>query len=418
MIKRFKSIILAALILRIFLSFLTWHPDVNNHVDWGIRFWQYGAKDYYSANVWSYTWPNQPPGTIYIYAGITKLYDFVFSIFWWINLKIPLFPSDVIFYLESNLYPALLKLPSMLADLGIAYLIYKSVADKKIARFGVVLWLVNPIVWYNSSLWGQTDSLIAFFVFLAFYLLKKNKPELSLLSYALSVYIKVSLLIFIPIYVYLFIKEKYKPTIYVKSVILVLLVVVGLTVPFAKGNPLVWLYDLYQNKIFAQQLQVITANAFNIWTTIASIHEKPQTLYLGPLTYRMWGTLSFILSYLVLIFFFIKSKAKDVYFTLSLIAFSSFMLMTNMHERYLYPFFPFFTAVTVSNKKLLKVYIIVSIISLLNLYNFWWYPKISFIVGFLSFSDRLMPRILGFVMFLIYLYLFKLFLRQTRTSKI
>ncbi|KKR11462.1 MAG: hypothetical protein UT39_C0007G0027 [Candidatus Woesebacteria bacterium GW2011_GWA1_39_21] len=418
MIKRFRLIILAALILRIFLSFLTWHPDVNNHVDWGIRFWQYGAKDYYSANVWSYTWPNQPPGTIYIYAGITKLYDFVFSIFWWINLKIPLFPSDVIFYLESNLYPALLKLPSMLADLGIAYLIYKSVADKKIARFGVVLWLVNPIVWYNSSLWGQTDSLIAFFVFLAFYLLKKNKPELSLLSYALSVYIKVSLLIFIPIYVYLFIKEKYKPTIYVKSVILVLLVVVGLTVPFAKGNPLVWLYDLYQNKIFAQQLQVITANAFNIWTTIASIHEKPQTLYLGPLTYRMWGTLSFILSYLVLIFFFIKSKAKDVYFTLSLIAFSSFMLMTNMHERYLYPFFPFFTAVTVSNKKLLKVYIIVSIISLLNLYNFWWYPKISFIVGFLSFSDRLMPRILGFVMFLIYLYLFKLFLRQTRTSKI
>ena len=418
MIKRFRLIILAALILRIFLSFLTWHPDVNNHVDWGIRFWQYGAKDYYSANVWSYTWPNQPPGTIYIYAGITKLYDFVFSIFWWINLKIPLFPSDVIFYLESNLYPALLKLPSMLADLGIAYLIYKSVADKKIARFGVVLWLVNPIVWYNSSLWGQTDSLIAFFVFLAFYLLKKNKPELSLLSYALSVYIKVSLLIFIPIYVYLFIKEKYKPTIYVKSVILVLLVVVGLTVQFAKGNPLVWLYDLYQNKIFAQQLQVITANAFNIWTTIASIHEKPQTLYLGPLTYRMWGTLSFILSYLVLIFFFIKSKAKDVYFTLSLIAFSSFMLMTNMHERYLYPFFPFFTAVTVSNKKLLKVYIIVSIISLLNLYNFWWYPKISFIVGFLSFSDRLMPRILGFVMFLIYLYLFKLFLRQTRTSKI
>ena len=399
MIKRFKSIILAALILRIFLSFLTWHPDVNNHVDWGIRFWQYGAKDYYSANVWSYTWPNQPPGTIYIYAGITKLYDFVFSIFWWINLKIPLFPSDVIFYLESNLYPALLKLPSMLADLGIAYLIYKSVADKKIARFGVVLWLVNPIVWYNSSLWGQTDSLIAFFVFLAFYLLKKNKPELSLLSYALSVYIKVSLLIFIPIYVYLFIKEKYKPTIYVKSVILVLLVVVGLTVQFAKGNPLVWLYDLYQNKIFAQQLQVITANAFNIWATIASIHEKPQTLYLGPLTYRMWGTLSFILSYLVLIFFFIKSKTKDVYFTLSLIAFSSFMLMTNMHERYLYPFFPFFTAVTVSNKKLLKVYIIVSIISLLNLYNFWWYPKISFIVGFLSFSDRLMPRILGFVMF-------------------
>ena len=418
MTKKIKLILLSALVFRLFLSFLTWHPDVNNHIDWGVRFWQYGAKNFYSQNVWSYTWPNQPPGTIYIYAGIKKLYDFIFSIFWWINLNFPPFPSNVIFYLESNLYPALLKLPSILADFGIAYLIYKSIKNKKNAKIGALLWLFNPVVWYNSSLWGQTDSIITFFVFLSFYLLLNKKPELSLLSYALSVFIKASLLIFIPIYILIFYLNKYKLNTYIKSVILAIFVVLLLTVPFSKGNIFVWLFDLYQGKIFTQQLQVITANAFNIWAAIASIHERPQTLYLGPLTYQLWGTILFGASYIVLTIVFLNSKTKNIFWVLSMIAFTSFMFMTNMHERYLYPFFPFFTVLAVANKKLLKVYLLVSLISLLNLYNFWWYPKITVLMNFLSFDDRIMPRILGFLMFLIYLYLFRLFLRQTRTSKI
>jgi Gpi18-like mannosyltransferase len=407
-----------ALLLRLLFAFLTWHPDVNNHVDWGTRFWDYGAKNFYTANVWSYTWPNQPPGTVYIYAGLKKQYDFIHSIFWYINVNVPTFPSNLIFYLESNLYPALLKLPSIFADFGIAYLIYKSISDKNKARLGAVLWLLNPVIWYNSSLWGQTDSLISFFVFLAFYLLTKKKPVLSVLLFALSIYIKASLLIFIPIYILLFISKKFPIGIYFKSIILSLLLVIVLTIPFSKGNPVVWLYYLYQGKVFVQQLQVITANAFNIWATIASIHERPQSLNLGPFTYQLWGTVLFVVSYAVLVISFFKSKTRNLFWLLSMIAFSSFMLMTNMHERYLFPFFPFFTVIAVTDKKLLKLYLLISLISLLNLYNFWWFPKISVVVNFLSFADRLMPRVLGFVMFISYLILFRYFLLQTRTSKI
>lgn len=414
--KRFKPILLIALLFRLLFAFLTWHPDVNNHIDWGTRFWDYGAKNFYSANVWSYTWPNQPPGTIYLYAGLKKLYDFIHSIFWFINIHFPPFPSNVIFYLESNLYPALLKLPSIFADFGIAYLIYKSINDKKLARLGVVIWILNPVVWYNSSIWGQTDSLIAFFVFLSFYLLTKNKPVPSVLAFALSIYIKASLLIFIPVYILLFILKKYPIVTYLKSILLSLLVIFILTVPFSKGNPLVWLYYLYQGKIFVQQLQVITANAFNIWATLASIHERPQSLYLGPLTYQLWGTLLFIASYLVVVISYFRSKTKSLFWMLSMIAFSSFMLMTNMHERYLFPFFPFFTIIAVSDKNLLKIYLLVSLISLLNLYNFWWYPKITLLISFLSFGDRLMPRILGLIMFAAYLILLRYFLRHAKTS--
>ena len=170
--------------------------------------------------------------------------------------------------------------------------------------------------------------------------------------------------------------------------------------------------------MFVQQLQVITANAFNIWATIASIHERPQSLMLGPLTYQMWGNIAFIVSYLAIAYFTLKSKVNNIYLSLSMIAISSFMLLTNMHERYLYPFFPFFTVLAVANRKYMKVYIILSLINLLNLYNFWWVPKISIVISFLSFGDRLMPRVLGFISFILYIYIFRDFLRQEKLSRI
>lgn len=416
--KKYKIIFFGLLLLRFVFSFLVWHPDVNNHVDWGKRFWDYGPKQFYTANVWNFTWPNQPPGTIYIYAGIKKVYDFVYSIFWWMNVNIPLFPSNLIFYLEEHMFPAFLKLPSIAADFGIAYLIYKSIADKKLGIAGAMLWLVNPVIWYNSSIWGQTDSIVSFFVFLSLYLLQKNKPILSVTSIAISFYIKASLLIFIPVYILFFIMKKYSIVTYLKSFIFAISVIFLLTLPFAKGNPLIWLFELFQGKIFVQQLQVITANAFNIWATIATIHERPQTQMLGPLSYQIWAIILFTSSYIALVWMYLRSKTKDWYWLLSMIAFSSFMLMTNMHERYLYPLFPFFTVIAIQNKKLMKYYVIVTLISLLNLYNFWWYPRIPIIINFLSFSDRLMPRILGFLMFVIYLILFKELLRQTKPSRI
>ena len=167
--KVFVLIILISLSLRIFISFLVWHPDLNNHIDWGIRFFEYGASKFYApeSNVWSFTWPNQPPGTMYMFAGIRKVFEFVFNFFWQININVPAFPSIIISYFETNLYPALLKLPAILSDFGIAYLIYKW-TNKKWAG---ILWLVNPIVWYNSAVWGQYDAVINFFALLAFYLL-------------------------------------------------------------------------------------------------------------------------------------------------------------------------------------------------------------------------------------------------------
>jgi len=395
--KNIIWIFVISFVFRFFISFVAWHPDVNNHIDWGIRFFEYGAKKFYApeTNVWSYTWPNQPPGTMYMFAGIRKVFEAVFAGFWWINIHVPAFPSGIITFFETNLYPALLKLPSILTDLGIGYLIYK--LTKK--RFAVLLWLINPVVWYNSAVWGQYDSVVSFFALSSFYLLLQKKLTFSLLALVFSFYIKASLLIFAPIWLIVALRQKYNFGKWFLAICFSLLVISLLTLPFSYGNPLIWLFELYQKKIFVQQLHIITANAFNLWAGLTGIHERPDI-------YRLWGYILFSVSYIpLLISIFRKPTSRNLFWVLALTAFSSFMLLTNMHERYLYPLFPYLTILVSLNLISLYPYVFISLLSLLNMYNFWWVPRVDFLVSFLSFGDRLMPRVLGLTNFILFLQL-------------
>lgn len=401
--KKLFWIFFISFVFRFLVSFVTWHPDLNNHADWGIRFFEYGAKKFYApeSNVWSYTWPNQPPGTVYMFAGIRKLYEAVFTGFWRININIPAFPSGIISYFETNLYPALLKLPAILADLGIAYILYKWTKKK----WAAVLWLVNPVVWYNSSVWGQYDAVINFFALLSFYLLLRKKLTFSLLAFTFSLFIKASLFIFVPVWIIIVLRQKYKFSQYLIAIFYSLIAIVLLSLPFSHGNPISWLYNLYLDKVFVQQLHIITANAFNLWAALTGIHERPDI-------YQYWGYGLFLVAYIpILITVVRKQSAVSLVWALALTAFASFMLLTNMHERYLYPLFPYLTILVSLRLVSLYPYILVSLLSLLNLYNFWWVPRIDLLVNFLSFANRLVPRILGLINFGLFAYLYSRFLR-------
>jgi Gpi18-like mannosyltransferase len=410
---KIQKLFLTGFILRFILSFSTWHPDLNNHVDWGIRFWQYGPAFFYKANVWNFTWPNQPPGTMYLFALVRKLFELVFNFFWFINIHVPAFPSNIMIYFQFNLYQEMLKLPAIFCDIGIAYIIYKILSNKdwfkgqNVALYGAALYLFNPAIWYNSSIWGQTDSIINFFAFLSFYLLLKRKLTSSVLFLALSFYIKASLLIFLPIFAIAAFKQKFTILEWTKAIVLTVVVVGVATLPFSKTEPFGWLYKLYVDKVFGQQLEVITANAFNLWAAIAGIHEKPQTLLLGPLSYQIWGEILFAIFYLPILYFLYKTKqTTSVFWALALSGLASFILLTNMHERYLYPAFPALTILVAQNRKLIWSYFVISAIYVLNLYNFWWYPRIEVFVDILSAMDRLLPRILGFINFVLFLWLY------------
>lgn len=422
--KWLKYSLLLLFLARLVLAFTVWHPDVNNHVDWGIRFWEYGPGKFYSANVWNFTWPNQPPMSIYLYAFIRKVFEFIFGTLWWINVRIPPFPSGIITYFESNLYPALLQLPAILSDFGIAWIIYKLLKEnlaknkKTYATVASLIFLVNPVIWYNSSVWGQTDSVVNFFGLLAFLFLLKDKPELSLSAFAISIFTKVSLVIFAPLYIVVFLR-KYDLTRLIKISIMIALFIGLISYPFAGGEPFGWLYKLYVDKILTQQLQVITANAFNLWSMLTGIHEQPHTLMLGPLSYQVWGLLLYAISYIPVLFaVYRKQNAKTIIWSLAIVAFSTFMLLTNMHERYLYPLFPLLTVLYGLRKVGGKVYWAITGLSLINLYNLWWVPKVDIFISILTIEESMAPRILGFIGLIIYVLFYRTFLRQEKLIKI
>lgn len=397
--RAITKLLIAAFLFRFTLSFVAWHSDINNHLDWGTRFWDYGPGKFYTANVWSFDWPNQPPGTALIFAVMRKFYEGVFTLFWWLNITIPLFPSNIMLFLEERLYPASLKLPGIIADLGIAALIFNFFKEQKRAGLGILgagIFLFNPVIWYNSSLWGQTDSIVNFFGFFSVLSLIKKRITWALLSIALSLFIKASLIVLLPVILLVLVRQRHSFSKWKTAILITFLVIGILTLPFSQGEPFSWLFGLYQQKIFGNRLELITANAFNFWAFLTGIHARSHELLLGPLPFKAWGSILFgatLISILILLF---KRQNKDtVLWSSFLVLFSSFVFLTGTHERYLYPVFPIFTILATQNIKTFVFLVLLSVIHLLNLYNFWWYPRMEWLVSVLSAGDRFLPRLLG-----------------------
>lgn len=411
-------VFLIALVFRLLIASFFNHPDVGNHMDWGMKFFSYGVNKFYApeSNVWAYTWPNQPPGTILIFAFIRKLYELIFNFFWGINTSVAAFPSGIITAMDKYLYRMLLKVPAILSDLGISYIIYRFLVKykfEKYAKFGAILFLANPVIWYNSAVWGQTDSVINFFAILSFWFLFNKKPILSVLSFALCLYIKISLVVFIPIFLVLFIKQKFSARQTLFSLVLPLVLLGILTLPFSfPDEPFGWLIMIYREKVLTNQLQVITANAFNLWALLTDIKEQPHSQLILGLSYQLWGMILFLFSFIPLLYkLWKKPDFKVAVWVLVLTSLASFILLTNMHERYLYPMFPYLAILVAINLSLLPIYMAVSGINLLNLYNLWFVPMIKPFVLFLTVGNGLVPRVFGAINTGLFAYLYNFFLK-------
>ena len=125
------------------------------------------------------------------YLYILKITSHLYELFTGFNFALD--QHNGIFWNDQNLlYLFLIKLPYLLADLGIGFLIFKIVKNlvksNKIALLSASFYLFNPVVIYNSALWGQTDSLGSLFVLLAFYFLLQKRFAMVGIFSAISVF--------------------------------------------------------------------------------------------------------------------------------------------------------------------------------------------------------------------------------------
>lgn len=385
--RKNKSIIclgFGALILRIGLTVILLQPHYNvnfdllRYQDWGRIMYYYGAGDSYTARHLQFgTNPNnQPPGTVYIDSAMYALFQLL------IHTPLSITPG---------LYQLLLKLPSIISDAGIGLCIYFIVLKKtkrSNALLAASLFLFNPVVIYNSAVWGQTDAVNNFLFSLSLLLLFRNKFFLSIFLYTVSLYIKLSLLALFPLLLIIYIRLlKYALTKLLFYFLISACLLFFFTLPVS-DNPVLWTTQFFIHNA-GGEMPYITNSTFNFWSVLFnpdsfSLVPVSTAVYYG-LPLSVWAYILFGVVVIPLFIRLIKSKLFDesvVMETLYIASFAVFLFLPRMHQRYLYPVFPLFATVIGLQKKKYTEYVLLSLLNFINLYIVW--HPIDFLPNFMT----------------------------------
>ncbi len=418
-LKTVTFIFIGALILRLSLLFIAYHGDLNNNISWATLAVERGLNGFYGspdANNWPYSAPNQPPLTILMLAATRIIWISIEKFSWFLNNRFSFFPSTFIWFWEGKGMTLLMKIPSILSDLGIGWLIYKYFEKKDKGKLGLKLmtiWLFNPVTWYNSAIWGQTDAVVNVLGLIGILaLLDKNLSKFSIFM-ALSLLFKGSLTLFIPILLFIVYKQRYPIKKWWLATFYVLLATFFVSIWFHPRLDLpFWLINLYKDRIFPGEIGYLTANAFNFWFLIDPGKMLDSATYLG-LPARLWG-FSIVIIGMIFIILWLKRKTDDRRIFISLIVTSllSFLFLTRIHERYLYPFFPYGTVLLGLTPNFWIFYVVYSITHLLNLYHLFWAPPFSFLEALYKNSP------LALFISVVNLITFTLLLRHLKLQKI
>src|SRR5205085_9930689 len=93
----------------------------------------------------------------------------------------------------------LIKIPPILADVGLGWLVWSMVREigggRRAALIGATLVVLNPVSWFDSVLWGQVDSFGVLFLLLGTREVWRDRPERAAVYTVIAALIKPQLAI-------------------------------------------------------------------------------------------------------------------------------------------------------------------------------------------------------------------------------
>jgi len=141
-----------------------------------------------------------PPMLIPVYYPLAKLYGVFYP-----NDQVNFSIADVDPYPQVPLLlNFLFKLPIILADIGIALLLYKMT---KGSEKSLISYLFNPLVIFVSAAW-MFDSIAAFFLVLALYLFERRRYDFSAVALSFGFLTKIFPIFALPVFCIEFIRRK------------------------------------------------------------------------------------------------------------------------------------------------------------------------------------------------------------------
>jgi len=324
-----------ALVVRAILIPAQGHTtDIATFEAWMNSLVRYGPSGFYSQT----NFVDYPPGYMLVLWLVGRIYHATFSY------------SDF----TGSAMRAFVKLPAIIADIGIGYLIYLiarrywPVAASIIA---MAVFALNPASWLVSAYWGQADSVAALFLVWAIYLAVTDRFEFAWLSLAFAVLIKPQPFAVAPILLVWQIKRMGL------GWRLAAIPLIGLAVAYAGSvwfapdtNPvhvIAWLYDRYHTGVGVYPYNSVNAlNLYSINRDFFQPDTQPITFFgldLGPqyawgigifvalvaaCGWRLWRVLDTEKS----------DDAREIAFHVAcfVVMLGFFMVLTRQHERYMF----------------------------------------------------------------------------------
>ncbi len=355
----------AAFMLRIFLS-VTYYQcdiDVNLFKSWGDVAYNKGLTNVYKelgANI------DYPPIVVY---------------FLWFASAVENTFGKLFGLGHEYVHTIFVKLPSMLCDMAIGYVIYKYAkkygASTEWSLFFTSLWLFNPLSLIDASCWGQVDSMLTLAVILSIIYLNKRKYLIAGIWFGVGVVLKPQMFFFLPVFGYMWLKDVIEDKNAMKAVKSFFASVggalAGVIIPcipylhmgfekvelFGKSVKLPWIFSLFIGT--ANHYEYASVNSYNFWflsgknwvedkTTLleaALSAEKPSQLWINILSKTHLGDISLfaigitfiVIISLVTLYFAIRlKKGEHLPYLLSAFMFAAVPFFApRMHERYFFP---------------------------------------------------------------------------------
>ena len=342
----------------------------------------------------------------------------------------------------------LLKLPPIIADLVVGWLLWKMAQElgsgRRVALVAAALYVFNPITWFDSVVWGQVDSFGVVFLLLAVRELWNDRPERSALWATVAAVIKPQLGILVPIVAAVVIRRylidaepgrrfslprslrdlfRARAGFRVLTTAAVgLITATLLALPFGL-TPVNLLEQVAET---AGGYPYLTVNAFNPWALISQDgggqaaagtwirdvvgpNGEPGFMF-GPIPAVVVGTV-LLLAAIVAISVIVARRPDRLTILVGVIALAVafFVLPTRVHERYLFPFFALAAILAAPSRRWLAAYVAMGIATFANMYVVLtaYYPDNPGITDWLGLGEDLksplsitifaMIQLLGFV---------------------
>jgi len=244
----------------------------------------------------------------------------------------------------TQMYDLLLKIPAIISDIIMGWMIYRLCSKKFMHKLGLVLaflYVMNPLVLLDSAAWGQIDSILTLAV--AGYLLALYKENIiwATLIFIAGLLIKPQMIFFGPVLAVVFIQYIIKAGWgkAIKTFLISLFSGVALfalvVFPFTGDKPWYWIFEKYMGTI--NSYDYITLNSANLSGLFGWNWMPTDTVKFG-LTLGTWGLIGLIAT--VVIYFvagFINRDKKNIFMLTAMLMTGVYAFGLKMHERYLFP---------------------------------------------------------------------------------